>query len=114
MGPALVLRALPLGFLAGINLCPPFLLAVTTVFDAGGALKGMLFFPVFFVATGIYLLPLLFSGLASRFAVVRFAGRVAAVLAGAYFVFLGLRRAFARQHSTPGQVLSRGAIPVES
>ncbi len=83
-----------LGFLAGINLCPPFLLAVTTVFDVGGVLKGMLFFLVFFVATSSYLLPLVFSGLASRFAAIRFAARVASVLAGAYFVFLGLRTAF--------------------
>lgn len=76
------------GFLAGINLCPPFLLAVTTVMDIGGALRGALFFLVFFLATSVYLLPLLFAGLVSRFSSVRFAGRVAAVLAGLYFLYL--------------------------
>jgi sulfite exporter TauE/SafE len=76
------------GFLAGINLCPPFLLAVTTVMDIGGALRGALFFLVFFLATSIYLLPLFFTGLVSRFSSVRFAGRVAAVLAGLYFLYL--------------------------
>jgi len=81
------------GFLAGINLCPPFLLAVTTVMDMGGALKGVLFFFVFFLATSVYLLPLLFSGLVSRFASVRFAARVAAVLSGLYFIGLALRTA---------------------
>ncbi len=85
-----------LGFVAGINLCPPFLLAVTTVADMRGALNGALFFLVFFLATSVYLLPLLFSGLVSRFASVRFAARVAAVVSGSYFVFLGLRIALWR------------------
>jgi len=76
------------GFLAGINLCPPFLLAVTTVMDIGGALRGALFFLVFFLATSVYLLPLFFAGLVSRFSAVRFAGRVAALLAGLYFIYL--------------------------
>jgi len=84
------------GFLAGINICPPFLLAVTTVMDMGGALRGALFFSVFFLATSVYLLPLFFSGLVSRFASVRFAARVAAVASGLYFIVLALRTAFAR------------------
>jgi len=84
------------GFLAGINLCPPFLLAVTTVMDIGGALRGALFFLVFFLATSIYLLPLFFAGLVSRFASVRFAGRFAAVLAGLYFLYLAANTALIR------------------
>ena len=39
------------------------------------------------VATNVSLLPLLFAGLVSRFSSVRFAGRVAAVLAGAYLLY---------------------------
>jgi sulfite exporter TauE/SafE len=84
------------GFLAGINLCPPFLLAVTTVMDIGGALRGVLFFLVFFVATSIYLLPLFFAGWVSRFSSVRFAGRVAALLAGLYFLYLAVSTALIR------------------
>lgn len=80
-----------LGFLAGINLCPPFLLAVTTVVDIGGAPRGLLFFFVFFLATSVYLLPLFFAGLAGRFAAVRFAARVASIVAGLYFVYLAVR-----------------------
>jgi hypothetical protein len=79
-----------LGFLAGLNLCPPFLLAVTTVIDVGGALRGMLFFFVFFLATSVYLVPLLFSGFAARLGAVRVAARAASVVAGAYFLFLGI------------------------
>jgi len=84
------------GFLAGINLCPPFLLAVTTVMDIGGALRGLLFFLVFFLATSTYLLPLFFTGLVSRFSSVRFAGRVTAVLAGLYFLYLAASTALIR------------------
>ena len=84
------------GFLAGINLCPPFLLAVTTVMDIGGALQGALFFFVFFLATSVYLLPLFFAGLVSRFSAVRFAGRVAALLAGIYFIYLAASIIFSR------------------
>jgi sulfite exporter TauE/SafE len=84
------------GFLAGINLCPPFLLAVTTVMDIGGPQRGLLFFLVFFLATSVYLLPLFFAGLVSRFSSVRFAGRVAAVLAGIYFLYLAARMALLR------------------
>lgn len=79
------------GFLAGINICPPFLLAVTTAMDLGGALPGMLFFLVFFVATSLYLIPLIFSGLISRFSEVRFAARLAAIVAGGYFIYLAAR-----------------------
>ncbi len=81
------------GFLAGINICPPFLLAVTTALDLGGPLNGALFFLVFFLATSVYLLPLLFSGLVSRFASVRVAARVCAALAGLYFIGLALSTA---------------------
>jgi sulfite exporter TauE/SafE len=82
------------GLLAGINLCPPFLLAVTSAFDLGGALKGMLFFFVFFIATSVYLVPFLFSGLFNRFREVRFAGRIASVVAGLYFLYLAARSVF--------------------
>jgi len=84
------------GFLAGINLCPPFLLAVTTVVDIGGPLPGALFFLVFFLATSVYLLPLFFAGLVNRFAAVRFAARVAALCAGGYFIYLAARTALGR------------------
>jgi sulfite exporter TauE/SafE len=84
------------GFLAGINLCPPFLLAITTVMDIGGAWQGVLFFFVFFLATSVYLLPLFFTGLVSRFSAVRFAGRVAAILAGVYFLYLAASTALTR------------------
>jgi hypothetical protein len=84
------------GFLAGVNLCPPFLLALGSTAEAANPLKGMVFFAVFFLATSVYLVPLVFAGLAARFGSVRVAARVLAVLSGLWFVYLGGRTLFAR------------------
>ncbi len=78
------------GFLAGINLCPPFLLALTSAVEAGTPWKGMVFFLAFFVATSVYLVPLLAAGLVSRMESFRVAGRIASALAGLWFIYLGV------------------------
>lgn len=83
-----------LGFLAGVNLCPPFVLALAAAVDAGGVLRSVVFFLVFFVATSIYLIPLVFAGGVTHFRVVRGAARVTAVLAGLYFIWLAARVLF--------------------
>ena len=80
-----------LGFLAGVNLCPPFVLALAAALDAGGVLRSVVFFMVFFLATSIYLVPLLFAGGVTHFRVVRGAARVLSVLAGLYFIVLAAR-----------------------
>jgi len=85
---------LVLGFLAGINVCPPFLLAIAAALDSGGVLRGVLFFLVFFAATSVYLVPLFFAGSVTRFRGVRLAARIAAGLAGVYFVVLAVRVLF--------------------
>jgi len=48
------------------------------------------------LATNVPLLPLLFAGLVSGFSSVRSAGRVAAVLAGLYFLYLAAGTALIR------------------
>jgi len=83
-----------LGFLAGVNLCPPFVLALAAAIDAGGVLRSVVFFLVFFLATSIYLFPLLFAGGVTHFRVVRAAARVLAVVAGLYFMWLAARVMF--------------------
>ncbi|MEI7849612.1 MAG: sulfite exporter TauE/SafE family protein, partial [Chloroflexota bacterium] len=55
-----------LGFFMGINLCPPFLLSITYVFSRHSALYGMVYFALFFLASSLYFLPIVFVGLASR------------------------------------------------
>lgn len=53
-----------MGFFMGINLCLPFLLSVAYIFKQQSAFYGMLYFALFFLASSIYSLPLVFAGLA--------------------------------------------------
>jgi sulfite exporter TauE/SafE len=62
-------RKLPIamGLLTGFNICPPFLLAVTYVFQLGEVAKGIVFFLVFFTVTSVYTIPFIFIGYFSRY-----------------------------------------------
>ena len=75
------------GFLAGINICPPFLLAASYAFNLKSIAGSVGFFFFFFLATNVFILPLIFSGLASRFNYVRIVARMTAVIAGGWFVY---------------------------
>jgi sulfite exporter TauE/SafE len=77
-----------MGFLMGINLCPPFLLSVTYVFSRQSAFYGMAYFALFFIASSVYFLPLVFVGLASRAREFRRLARVSGFLvAGIFFTY---------------------------
>jgi len=47
-----------LGFLMGLNICPPFLIGISRLLEIGSSGLGMVFFFAFFVASSLYLLPL--------------------------------------------------------
>jgi len=74
------------GFLLGINICPPFLLAIVNNFQTGGVLNGVYFFIMFFLGTTVYLVPLVFLGYFSKIRWVRQAGRLAAIAVGVIFL----------------------------
>ena len=76
-----------LGFLAGINICPPFLLALSTVMSFHQALNSVIFFFFFFIATSIYFLPFLFSGFMAKLSKIRLAARIISVLTGIWFIY---------------------------
>ena len=78
------------GFLAGINVCPPFLLAISYAMSIGEIGKSIIFFFFFFLATTIFILPFLFSGMISHFEDVRIAARITAIIAGAWFIYLAV------------------------
>ena len=80
-----------LGFLTGINICPPFLLALTYGFKSGGVIDGILFFTAFFVGTTIYTAPFTFAGHLSQNKILRQIGTLSAFLVGIIFLILGLR-----------------------
>jgi len=75
-----------LGFLMGINVCPPFLMAVAYVVTMHSWFKGVIFFLMFFLATTIYFLPLFFLGFLSKMKEFRLIARISALIVG--FMFL--------------------------
>ena len=83
---------LAFGFLTGISVCPPFLLALAAALSAGGSLEGMILFAAFFAGTSIYLLPLVPFGLLGRWESPRLIGRMAGALSAGLFALLGLQR----------------------
>jgi len=79
-----------MGFLTGINICPPFLMSLGYVFTLHAWLKGMVFFMMFFVGTSAYFLPLMFVGVLGRSPAFRLAGRLASLGVGAVFLVYGI------------------------
>lgn len=80
-----------LGFLMGISPCPPFLLAMAYVFELGDPWSGLLLFSTFFLTTSLYMLPVVFVGLLSRFEQLQKVARLAALIIGAMFLLMGLK-----------------------
>ncbi|MCX8057851.1 MAG: sulfite exporter TauE/SafE family protein [Spirochaetes bacterium] len=95
-----------LGFLAGLNICSPFIFAITRVFTFSSnsvtqsIFSGILYFFSFFLGTTIFLLPLLLTGLLNNLWKekkeevknnLQFISRVAMFIIGVYFfLFEGL------------------------
>lgn len=79
-----------LGFLLGINVCPPFLMSVAYVFTLHSLAKGLVYFFVFFCATSLYFVPLLFVGGLGRMQEFRWAARASALAVGALFFVYGM------------------------
>jgi len=77
---------LALGFLTGVNICPPFLASLTYVFNLRGALPAMLYFLMFFLGTSVYIIPTALFGIFTRFGWLQKLARVSGVLIGLYFV----------------------------
>ena len=79
------------GFLTGVNICPPFLLGLTYIFNLGSPLKGVLFSLSFIIATSLYFIPLVFLGIFSRKLIFQKIAQVIAILAGLFFLWHGLK-----------------------
>ncbi len=93
-----------LGILTGFSLCPAFLIALTSAFDAGGALSGALLFAGFFFGTTVYMLPLSIAGLFTARKWFTAAARVLAVFVAVYFMVIGIR-GLAAYYSQPADPL---------
>ena len=75
-----------LGVLIGINVCPPFLVAMARLLQLGGPAIGALFFAGFFAGTSLYTLPLAALSPLTHSARVQRIGTYAAVIVGGWFL----------------------------
>lgn len=81
-----------LGFLMGVNVCPPFLMSLAYVFTLHNMAKGIVYFLVFFCATSLYFIPLLFVGWLGRMQEFRLAARASALAVGVLFLVYGMMK----------------------
>lgn len=74
-----------LGLVTGTNVCPPFLAGAARVLERGSAAFGILYFLSFFLATLVYLVPLVLTGKLGKFQKLREVARLVLILTGIWF-----------------------------
>lgn len=79
-----------MGFLMGINICPPFLMSLAYVFTLHSAVKGIIYFIMFFIGTSLYLFPLVFLGFLGKMKEFRLIARISALIVGIVFLVYGI------------------------
>jgi sulfite exporter TauE/SafE len=75
-----------LGFLTGVNICPPFLASLVYVFNLKDAVRSLLYFFMFFLGTSTYIIPSAIVGYTTKLDLVQKIARIAGVITGLYFV----------------------------
>ena len=81
--------ALSLGFLTGINLCPPFLIAGVRAAQLASLSAALLFFVFFFAGTAVWFAPFLSLGWVRRTPAVLTVARMVAVLLACWYLISG-------------------------
>lgn len=79
-----------MGFLAGLKVCPPLLLAFTEAASTGTLTGSLVLFLTFFLGTSIYFIPLSFLGAFKRVTALRIVGQFAAVIVALYYLYSGI------------------------
>ncbi len=79
-----------LGFLTGVSICPPFLLAFSDAAQLANLGQGLLFFTAFFLGTSAYLVPLPLVGIVGHHESVRTIGRLTAGIVGLFYLYSGI------------------------
>ncbi len=77
------------GFLSGLQICPPFIAAITEAARTGSLGGSLLFFLFFYLGTGIWFIPFPFIGILGRFPRVAQVARYCLLILGAYFIYSG-------------------------
>jgi len=81
--------AVMLGFLTGINLCPPFLVAGVRAAQLPTLAGALFFFALFFAGTAVWFMPFLSLGVVRRTPSFLTVARMAAVLLACWYGFTG-------------------------
>jgi len=92
VNPRFVRFPILLGLLTGINICPPFLLAISSALGLGSLGLGIALFGGFFLGTSVYLLALVPLGYLGRWPNLRLVALMTAVLVGVVFLVMGIIR----------------------
>lgn len=93
IGPANRFRppaALTLGFLTGLNLCPPFVAAGIRAAETHSLAGACAFFLFFFAGTSVWFLPSLAVSSLRRFEAVPWVARLTMGVLGLYYAYLGI------------------------
>lgn len=77
------------GMLTGLNLCPPFLLAIAAATQTGKWTGGIAYFFFFFLGTLLFFIPLPFVGFFRKSQATRVIGKFASIVAGLYYLYKG-------------------------
>jgi sulfite exporter TauE/SafE len=79
-----------MGFLAGLKLCPPLLLAFADAASTGTLVGSLVFFLAFFLGTSVYFIPIPFLGVFRRVAALQIVGKFAAIIVALYYLYAGI------------------------
>lgn len=79
-----------IGFLTGVNICPPFLASLTYVFNLKDAILSLLYFFAFFLGTSTYIIPSAIFGVFTKFSLMQKLARISGFLVGVYFIVQNL------------------------
>lgn len=77
------------GFLTGLNLCPPFLLAFADAVQVQNVGQSLWLFFTFFLGTSLYFLPFTLLGAFNNFLPLKTIGKMVAVLMSLYYLYTG-------------------------
>lgn len=78
------------GLLTGLNICPPFVAAISSAATLGSIPLAILYFVAFFLGTLVYFPPLIFVGKFSNTEAFKQIGKIALFLSGAWFFIKGM------------------------
>jgi hypothetical protein len=78
-----------LGLASGLNICPPFVVALSQGATSRSLAGSLLFFVSFFAGTSLFFVPVPFVGAFRRHQALTHAGALAAILVGLYYLYSG-------------------------